>query len=97
MEIDHENKKAATFKLHAHRIFDNATFPYQMESIEDTERLFNLLDNSKRGADVLWYERMRRIWGGVAFVSIFAISQLFRLTSWIFGVRILRSSKHPDL
>ena len=97
MEVDHENKTVAAFRLHSHRIFDNATFPYQMQCVEDSERLNNMLDNSKRGPDVFWYERMRRVWGGVAFVSFQALAQLINLVSWIFGVRILRSSKDIDL
>ncbi len=97
MEVDHDNKKISSFSLHAHRIFDNTTFPYQMQCYEDTEQLFNLLDNTKRGPDVFWYERMRRIWGGIAFYSLFTLSELVKLTSGVFGVKILRSSKNPDL
>lgn len=97
MDIDHENKKIAATYLHAHRIFDNITFPYQMECVESTEELFNRLDNSKRGPDVFWYERMRRLWGGVAYVSLYSLSELIKLVSWVFGVRILRNSREPDL
>jgi hypothetical protein len=97
MEIDHENKKVSALYLHSHRIFDNNTFPYHMECVENTEQLFNRLDNSKRGPDVFWYERMRRLWGGVAFFSFYSLSEMIKLVSWIFGVRILRSSKYPDL
>lgn len=97
MEVDHENKKIAAFTLHSHRIFDNTSFPYQMHCVEDTQQLFNHLENSKRGPDVLWYERMRRIWGGIAFISLYSLSEIVRLTSWIFGVNILRSSRDPDL
>lgn len=96
MEIDHENKKISAMHLHSHRIFDNTTFPYQMQCYENTEELFNQLDNSKRGPDVIWYERMRRIWGGVAFYSLYSLSELVKLASWVFGVKILRSSRDPD-
>jgi hypothetical protein len=96
-EVDHENKKISAMHLHSHRIFDNTTFPYQMHCYENTEELFNRLDNSKRGPDVFWYERMRRIWGGVAFYSLYSLSELVKVVSWIFGVRILRSSRDPDL
>lgn len=96
MEIDHDNKMTHSFKLHSHRIFDNNKFPYQMECYEDSEQLFNHLDNSKRGPDVFWYERMRRIWGGVAFFSFYSISEAVKLFSSVFGVRILRSSSDPD-
>jgi hypothetical protein len=97
MEIDHENKQAAAFTLHAHRIFDNAAFPYQMECVEGAERLFSALDNSRRGPEVLWYETKRILWGNMAFAAIFALSKMVALASWLFGVRILRSSKEPDL
>jgi hypothetical protein len=96
MEFDHENKKVSTFYLHSHRIFDNTVFHYQMQCIESSQELFNHLDNSKRGADVFWYERMRRLWGGVAFFSFYGISETIKLVSWIFGVKILRSSNDPD-
>jgi hypothetical protein len=96
MEVDHENKKISAMYLHAHRIFDNTTFPYRMQCFENTEELFNRLDNSKRGPDVLWYERMRRVWGGVAFCSLYGLSELVKLVSWVFGVKVLRSSRDPD-
>ncbi len=96
-EVDHENKKISAMVLHAHRLFDNTTFPYQIQCYENTEELFNRLDNSKRGPDVFWYERMRRIWGGVAFYSFYGLSELIKLASWVFGVRILRSGRNPDL
>lgn len=97
MEVDHDNKKVAATYLHSHRIFDNNTFPYQMECFENTEQLFNRLDNSKRGPDVFWYERMRRLWGGVAYISFYGLSELIKLVSCVFGVKILRSSRDPDL
>jgi len=87
--------------IHSYRIFDNAAFPYQIHyyenSEENSEKLFNLLDNAKRGPDIFWYERMRRIWGTVAFYSLYNLSELIKLISWIFGVKILRSSQEPDL
>lgn len=92
VEIDHHNKAARTFRLHAHRIFDNNKFPYQMECIEDSEQLFNHLDNCKRGPDVFWYERMRRIWGSVVFYSFYSLSGALNLFSYAFGVKVLRSS-----
>jgi hypothetical protein len=98
VEVDHENKKMTALYLHAHRLFDNNTFAYQMQCYQNTSEEFsNRLDNSKRGPDVFWYERMRRLWGGVAFYSFYGLSELIKLTSWIFGVRILRSSREPDL
>ena len=97
MEGNFDDKKAAAFKLHSHRVFDNTTFPYHMQRYDDTQQLFDRLDNSKRGPDVFWYERVRRIWGGVAFVSIYSLSVVVNFISWVLGVRILRSSKEPDL
>ncbi len=97
MEGNFDDKKAAAFKLHSHRVFDNTTFPYYMQRYDDTQQLFDRLDNSKRGPDVLWYERMRRIWGKVTFASIYSLSVVVKFISWALGVRILRSSKDPDL
>src|SRR5580692_9374098 len=48
IEIDHDNKMAAAFNLHAYRFLDNNQFAYQMQIYEDPEQLFNHLDNSKR-------------------------------------------------
>jgi hypothetical protein len=93
MEGNHENKNAAAFKLHSHRIFDNTTFPYHMKCYDDTQQLFDRLDNSKRGAEVFWYEKTRRVWGGVAFTAIYALSRFVHFISWALGVKILRSSK----
>lgn len=97
LEVDHENKQVAAFTLHAHRIFDNTIFPYRMDCVEDEGRLFNLLDNTKRGADVYWYEKIRLVWGKAAFMAIYTISKLIALISWFFGVQILRSSKDPSI
>lgn len=96
MELDHENKQIAAIYLHSHRIFDNATFPYQMQCYEDTEQLFNLLDSSKAGPDAFWYEKTRRLWGRVAFISFYGLSEVVKLISKLFGVKILRSSKTPE-
>lgn len=97
LEIDHENKQISAFYLHSHRIFDNTSFPYQMQRYENTEALFNHLDNSKRGADVWWYENMRRVWGTVAYVSFYCLAQAIRTISWVFGVEILRKSRSTQL
>ncbi|MBI2810921.1 MAG: hypothetical protein HYX67_08850 [Candidatus Melainabacteria bacterium] len=94
-ETDHDNKKVAGFYLHSHRIFDNTHFPYQMQRYESAEELNKHLDNSQRGADVLWYERMRTIWGNVAFYSLFSLSELVKLVSWMFAVKVLRRSNDP--
>jgi hypothetical protein len=97
VEIDHDNNKtSAAFNLHAFRVLDNNQFPYQMQIIENPQELFNHLDNSKRGPDVLWYERMRRIWGGAAFYTLYIFSEFTKLITGIFGIRVLRSSKYPD-
>lgn len=97
MEVDHDNKKISAIYLHAHRIFDNATFNYRTECVEDTQRLFKCLNNAERGPEVVWYENMRRIWGGVAFYGIYGLSKLINLLSKTLGVRVLRSSRVPDL
>lgn len=93
MEIDHEDKTVAAFKLHSHRIFDNSSFPYQMQVHEDTQVLFEHLDNSLRGPAVVWYEQMRQIWGRVAYISLFSFKELVTWVSWVLGVKILRSSR----
>ena len=96
MELDSENKTASAFYLHSHRIFDNTSFPYQMQLYENTEELFNHLDNTKRGPDVFWYERMRYLSGGVAFIAFRALAELIKFTSAMLGVRLLRSSVDPN-
>lgn len=97
MMIGHDDKEAQVFTLHSHRIFDNHVYPYQMQIHEDKEKLFDLLDNSKRGPEVVWYEKTRRLWGGVAFVSFTIIAKVIKAISSFFGLRILRSSKNPNL
>jgi hypothetical protein len=93
MNVSHDDKNAKVFTLHAHRIFDNDKYPYQMTCHEDKEQLFNLLDNSKRGSDVVWYEGMRRLWGEIAYAAFSAIAKVMNFISNFFGLRILRSSK----
>jgi hypothetical protein len=100
-ETDHENKKISVLSLHSNRIFDNNVFRYRMQCVENKEQLFNHLDNSRRVPeiikDVIWYEKIRRLWGGVAYCSFSALSELIKFVSWIFGVKILRSSRDPEL
>jgi len=36
------------------------------------------------------------LWGGVAFISFYSISEVVNLFSSVFGIRILRSSRDPD-
>lgn len=97
IEFDHDNQQIASFYLHAHRAFDNTTFSYHMQCYEDAQALFNHLDNSKRGPDVFWYERTRRVWGGIGFSFFWCLSKMVKFISSTFGVKILRSSKAPDL
>jgi pimeloyl-ACP methyl ester carboxylesterase len=97
MEVDHENKKVAAFTLHSHRIFDNTIFPYQMQRTEDTQQLFNHLDNSKRGPDVFWYEKMHRCWGKTVFFFLYGLSKAVKFISAVFRIKILRSSTDPYL
>jgi hypothetical protein len=96
LEIDHENKKASAFQLHSHRIFDNSSFPYQIQRYENNEEFFNHLDNTKRGPDVLWYERMRSLSGRVAFVTFSILADFVRFMSGLLGVKVLRSSGDPQ-
>ncbi len=96
LEIDHENKKAAAFSLHAHRIFDNIIFPYHIDRYEKQEELFNHLDNSQRGADVLLYEKWRILAGGAAFIAFKVVSKIVKITSRLLGIKILRSSRDPN-
>lgn len=95
-EIDHHNKEISGFYLHAERIFDNTRFDYRMRRCEDPRELNRHLDNSKRGSDVLWYERMRRIWGGVTYYAFLGLSEMIKFFSKLFGVRVLRSSEDPQ-
>jgi hypothetical protein len=99
MESDHENKQVFAFNLHSHRIFDNTTFPYQVQRFErheNPQELFQQLDNTQRGPDVLWYERMRSLSGGVAFVVFRALFEMVKFVSGLLGVRLLRSSRDPN-
>lgn len=96
-EVDHDDKQISVFYLHAYRVFDNTNPAYQTRLCEDPEQLNNHLDNSKRGADVLWYERMRRLWGGVAYIAFGILGEIIKAISWLFGVKILRSSRDQEV
>lgn len=93
---DHENKQVAALTLHSHRIFDNTHFPYQMQCVENAQELFNELDNSKRGDEVFWYEKMRRFWGTIAFYALYFFSEFIKIFSAGLGVKILRRSSDID-
>ena len=95
MEIDHANKKITALSLHAYRIFDNTSFPYKRQCIEGARELFNHLDNTKRGPNVLWYERTRRVWGRIAYISFYCLSEIIKAISWALGIKLLRSSRDP--
>lgn len=96
VEIDHNNEQASALKLHSHHMFDAHHFPYKMQSCEDGQKLFDHLDNSKRGIDVYWYERMRRFWGGAAYFSFYSISWILNVITAVSGLKILRRSNDPD-
>lgn len=96
VEVDHENKTVAVSRLHSHRLIDNSAFPYQMKCYDNTAELFDQLDNSKRGTEILWYETNRRFWGWIAHYSLHGIQEMIKLVSWVFGVKILRSSRDPE-
>lgn len=97
LEIDHHNKKVSGFYLHSTRIFDTNSFDYRMYRYENPQDLYDHLDNSKRGPDVLWYERMRKIWGKAADYSFLGIQEIIKFFSKLFGVKVMRSSSDPQL
>ncbi len=89
-EVDHNNKEISVFYLHAYRIFDNTNPTYQTK---DPQELNNCLDNSQRGG----YEGMRRLWGGIAYIAFGILGEIIKAISWLFGVKILRSSRDLDI
>lgn len=92
MRSNHENDQMNALLLHSHRIFDNTQFPYHMRCIENTKELFEQLDNSERGIDILWYEKMRRLWGTVAFYTIRIFARFIHSVSHLLEIKILRRS-----
>jgi hypothetical protein len=95
IESDHENKQVAALSVHAFKIFDNNELNYRIRRIEDQQELSNHLDNTKRGPEVLWYERMRQVWGKLVYAYFFLINIILKGFGKIFGVTILRSSQDP--
>jgi hypothetical protein len=97
-EIEYEDKTSTAWQsLHSLRIFDNTAFPHQKRVFQGAQQLLHRLDNSSRGADIFWYEKVRRFWSRIAFYFFFGLSEIVKLISMIFGVKILRSSKRADL
>jgi hypothetical protein len=99
IEIDCKDKKTATLgslHLHSLRIFDNTAFAYQKQTFQDAQQLMKRLDNSSRGPDIFWYEQVRCFWSGIAFYFFLGLSEMVKLISMIFNVKILRSSRKTD-
>ncbi len=92
--IDHASKKISSLGLHAYRIFDNHIHNYQIRSIEDKQELFDHLDNSKRGAEAIWYETTRRVWSMTVYSLLSSIHSVLSVMRNVFGIRILREVNH---
>lgn len=96
-EIDLENKsEMSAFRLHGFRIFDNKNFRYQMQLFETPDQLNERLDNSRRGPEIAWYEKMRSFSGGIAFFVLKLVAEFIKFLSSLLGIRILRSSRDPS-
>ena len=96
VETDHNNRNAQKWQLHDYRMYDNPDFP-ALDRIEDLQKIWDQLDNSKRGPDVLWWEGTRRLLSGINFYAIKALAMVIRFVSWIFCIKILRSSRDNGL
>ena len=93
-EVDHENAKITVMSAHAFKIFDSVKVNYRMQCIKDPHLLFAHLDNSRRGEEVIWYERMRQVWGRIVYVYLYFVYLLLIGCSKVLGVNLLRSSKN---
>ena len=96
VEIDHYEKTASTLQLHSHRLFDTHHISYRMQSFKNQTHLFQHLDNSKRGLNVYWYEKMRLLWGRAAYGLFYSISCALHVVTTLTGLRILRRSTDLD-
>jgi hypothetical protein len=96
VEIDHHKKTASALELHAHRVFDTHHISYRMQSCKNQAQLFQQLDNSKRGMDVYWYEKMRLLWGRAAYYLFYSTSCALHVVTTVTGLKILRRSTDLD-
>jgi hypothetical protein len=94
IEVNHEKREIALLSAHCFKMFDNnAELNYNVSRIDSQKELSNHLDNSKRGAEVVWHERMRLIWGKILHVYFYFIYAILKGFGKLFGITILRSSK----
>jgi hypothetical protein len=93
IEINHENRQIAALTLHSFKLYDNVQLDYRINRKNDPAQLNNHLDNSKRGPEVLWYERMRLIWGKIVYGYLFVMYAIVKAVQKLFGFHFLRSSQ----
>ncbi|HEY2811620.1 MAG TPA: hypothetical protein VGJ00_09565 [Rhabdochlamydiaceae bacterium] len=91
--VNHEDHTIDALSQHSFKIFDNSNMNYRMQCVKNPQELFKQLDNSKRGAEVLWYERMRQIWGRVAHFLLSILHTLLTAIKKLLAIKILRSSQ----
>ena len=91
-EVNHESKEIEALSLHSFKVYDNNQLNYRIRRVISKQELFDHLDNSRRGPEVLWYERVRRIWGRFLYAFIYGSHAIVKGFGKIFGIKILRSS-----
>jgi len=91
-EVNHENKEIEALSLHSFKVYDNNQLNYRIRRVTSKQELFDHLDNTRRGPEVLWYERVRRIWGRFLYGFIYCSQAIVKGFGKIFGIQILRSS-----
>ena len=83
----------SAMQLHALRHFDTTRSALLSTSIDIPEDLLEHLDNTKRGPEVIWYERMRTSIGRLAYIYLLFVQTILRGCEHIFGITLLRTSR----
>lgn len=96
IEVNHANREISVLSKHSFKLYDNGQLNYTVRRKNDHRELNNHLDNSKRGAEVIWYERMRLIWGRIAYAYIFVVYIIITVVQKLFGFQFLRSSRESQ-
>jgi hypothetical protein len=79
--------------LHALRHFDTDRVDLLSTNIDSPEELLEHLDNTKRGQEVIWYEKMRTSIGRVTYIYLLFVQMILMGCERIFGITLLRTSR----
>lgn len=93
VEYTEPRGRLSTMQLHALRHFDTNRSDLTSTNVDSPEDLLEVLDNTKRGPEAIWYEKMRTSFGRFAYFYLLFVHTILKGCEHIFGITLLRTSR----